>query len=259
MEERLLPNFLLFLELPSDAVDVNVHPQKREVRFRDEGQVFTWVQTAVEKALGSHVASLPPLPWDFTPPAKESSFSFVLNEAPVPIPSPAFSFSKGPKPLVLLGSLLLLESAEGWTLLDVRRAEATLLFEAMQSSQPVVQPLLCPFEWALGAHEEPEDVLSLLHKVGIEARALGKKVVGIDALPSGLDVSDLPLFLRELSGERKLASAVTKTCLASKRPLSFEKACLIWTQLQKSQNSQYDPLGRAIQTIVTEATLRSLF
>ncbi|MGA9402040.1 DNA mismatch repair endonuclease MutL, partial [Haladaptatus sp.] len=45
------PFAVLFLDVPGDAVDVNVHPRKMEVRFGDEGRVKTAVRDAVEDAL----------------------------------------------------------------------------------------------------------------------------------------------------------------------------------------------------------------
>jgi DNA mismatch repair protein MutL len=48
------PLATLFLEIPPDAVDVNVHPTKAEVRFRNPDQVFSNVQNAVRRALLAH-------------------------------------------------------------------------------------------------------------------------------------------------------------------------------------------------------------
>jgi DNA mismatch repair protein MutL len=45
------PQAILFLELPPQAVDVNVHPAKAEVRFRYPDRVFSFVQSAVRRAL----------------------------------------------------------------------------------------------------------------------------------------------------------------------------------------------------------------
>src|SRR5207247_10087790 len=53
------PSLILFLELPGGAVDVNVHPSKLEVRFRDKFFVEKVVEEAVRAALGSLAAAAP--------------------------------------------------------------------------------------------------------------------------------------------------------------------------------------------------------
>ncbi len=62
------PAAVLFLELPPEAVDVNVHPTKAEVRFREPQRIFAWVRDAAEGAWAplrggpASVLELPPRP-----------------------------------------------------------------------------------------------------------------------------------------------------------------------------------------------------
>ncbi len=48
---NLYPQLVLSLETPPEGVDVNVHPTKAELRFRDSGHVFAFVRKHLEKAL----------------------------------------------------------------------------------------------------------------------------------------------------------------------------------------------------------------
>ena len=62
------PAAVIFLELPPEAVDVNVHPTKAEVRFREPQRIFPWVSRAVREAWSQlrgdlpSVLDLPPKP-----------------------------------------------------------------------------------------------------------------------------------------------------------------------------------------------------
>lgn len=49
------PKFYLFIDLPPDRVDVNVHPRKSEVRFIDNNEIFSSVRSAVSRALEMNI------------------------------------------------------------------------------------------------------------------------------------------------------------------------------------------------------------
>lgn len=64
------PAAVLFLEIPPEAVDVNVHPTKAEVRFREPQRIFPWVSKATREAWEqlrgglASVLEMPPKPLD---------------------------------------------------------------------------------------------------------------------------------------------------------------------------------------------------
>ncbi|SAK51226.1 DNA mismatch repair protein [Caballeronia arationis] len=53
------PSYVLFLDLPPESVDVNVHPSKIDVRFRDSRSIHQFVFHAVQRALARHAGASP--------------------------------------------------------------------------------------------------------------------------------------------------------------------------------------------------------
>ena len=72
------PFFVINLLLPNDQVDVNVHPMKTEVRFKDEWRVFNVLKSGVSDALSSILDTVPGFDTSFQQPS-----STPIGEAPL--------------------------------------------------------------------------------------------------------------------------------------------------------------------------------
>lgn len=102
------PVAVLFLEIPTESVDVNSHPAKREVRFQNSGQVFAFIRDGLRKALdGIHEkrwsAPLPPRRErepELEPPAEKWTFQEprqTLDASPQSLRKPCPVESRSPQ------------------------------------------------------------------------------------------------------------------------------------------------------------------
>lgn len=52
LQPGYIPSFFLFLEIEPDKIDVNIHPQKTEVKFEDEHLIFALIRSTIKRSLG---------------------------------------------------------------------------------------------------------------------------------------------------------------------------------------------------------------
>jgi DNA mismatch repair protein MutL len=227
------PLATLFLELPPEAVDVNVHPTKAEVRFRNPDGIFTGVQSAVRRALLAHT----PIPglgeqmrWspgaDWLPPARtidpawemaseRMGFSTLPDGELTPPPtsspddvSPPSTLSIQGVPLLrLVGQIastyLVAEGPDGLYLVDQHAAHERVLFERFMSQrsreipgQVLLQPLAVDFSPA-NARLLAEQ-LPILGRLGFQVEPFGPNTFLVRTVPALLAGSDPAAVLRTL-------------------------------------------------------------
>ena len=232
------PSVFLHISMDPRAVDCNVHPAKREVRFRHGGAVRDTVQAAVESALRearaewlrpvrSHVAArLDIAPAPSPPPVLPAAGHQPELPRPVlPTSEPAKEHPAEPAPtrapveeFRLVGALsrryLLLEGAEGLVLLDQRAAHQRILFERLQrgveKGAVASQRLLAPdvFELPPREHEVVAENLGVLVSAGFGLEVFGGRALKVEALPD---------FLAGREPRRVLEEFATG-CLSAGRP-----------------------------------------
>jgi DNA mismatch repair protein MutL len=186
------PSLILFLELPGDAVDVNVHPSKLEVRFRDKFFVEKVVEEAVRAALGPLAAAAPLGPGD----SGLGAWAVAGGAAPVPLDMFAgdsrapSAEPRTPSLLQVFDTYIVFQADSGVAIVDQHSAHERVLYEgAMRqltgdgaSAQRLLLPLMLEFTApeleAIDTHRE------LLRRVGYEVEPFSGRAVVVHTAPN---------------------------------------------------------------------------
>jgi len=215
------PTVVLALELPGDAVDVNVHPAKLEVRFRDRFFVERTVEEAVREAIRPLAAAAVVrgpgaasderggrwLPGALDPAARAAGpagsaipLSFLAPDAG------AASERMTPRRhlLQVFDTFILMETPEGVAIIDQHSAHERVLYERaiaeLSGGEAAAQRLLLPFTIRLEPKElEAVDAYGeLLAGIGYEVAPFGGDAVIAHAVPNPHPRFDAPRCLEEL-------------------------------------------------------------
>ncbi len=206
------PQVVLFLEMAPEAVDVNVHPAKQEVRFSKPSQVYKEVLEAIDQALSGSTPSLGAPPEGLAPRSSSvsepSPQSWTLDHFPsrphgkYPSLYPAHVKPRDlfePEVRVvgqLAKTYILCESPRGLMIVDQHAAHERVLYEALKAglegSGLQVQKLLIPQEVELTPKEGRvlESNLEFLRKLGLEVQHFGGQSFLIHSVPSLLGDAD---------------------------------------------------------------------
>jgi DNA mismatch repair protein MutL len=232
------PEVHLFIEMRHEAVDVNVHPTKAEVRFREQSLVHEVIRRTVGEALGKtsmpHLQLEPPrfaepLPTDAPlPHAFSGVFPSRWNAGPAAFDS-AQAGTAGPhgqaghditevaaaptaadfRPLMLLGqfrdTFIIAVDEEGLAIIDQHVAHERVLFERiserLSSGRLESQRLLEPIliEMAPGGRQALVAHASDLDRLGFDVEEFGGGIVRVTAFPALLRREDCQAALRALA------------------------------------------------------------
>jgi DNA mismatch repair protein MutL len=230
------PAYVLFLELDPAGVDVNVHPAKTEVRFRDARGIHQFVFHALQRTLATPLSSAEsreeaaPAASAYTPStfsyARQSGlavgepaarpyleFARAAFDAAASAVSPAPTFiapTEGEAPLLgyaiaqLHGVYILAQNAAGLVLVDMHAAHERILYEKLKQSldagPPATQALLVPL--VLSASEAEMATASeqseALSQLGFAIAAAGPRELAVRVLPALLTGGNAVDLVRSL-------------------------------------------------------------
>jgi DNA mismatch repair protein MutL len=224
------PAYVVFIEIDSARVDVNVHPAKTEVRFRDGRAVHQFVFHAASRALAG-AAGFAPAPVASTTLAGErivpragmqgmlgvaepvAAYAAMLEgarAAEAMAPRPVLTPSEDTAPPLgfalaqLHGVYILAQNDAGLVLVDMHAAHERILYEqlkaAFDGASVATQQLLIPVTFNV-AHPDIAAVAEhadTLAELGFQMAVISPTAIAVRAVPSVLAGGDLPALARAL-------------------------------------------------------------
>jgi DNA mismatch repair protein MutL len=186
------PSLLLFLDLPGDAVDVNVHPAKLEARFRDKFFVEKVVEEAVREALTPLEAAVP-----LGVRSQESGiWSGLQGVLPTGVPLELFQSARTPDSrlqapvLQLFDTYIAFQAGQAVSIVDQHSAHERVLYEdvmrQLSGDGAPAQRLLLPLTLEFGPAELDaiEAHRELLVRIGYEIEPFSGRSIVVHTAPN---------------------------------------------------------------------------
>jgi DNA mismatch repair protein MutL len=272
------PYGALFLDLPPESVDANVHPAKSEVRLRYASQVIDAVRRTIAATLREHAAQR------FAQQTAESGVAFsAMSDTPAAesmalLDGGLSPSDDGPARVPVLGQLdrtyILVSDGDALLLVDQHAAHERIAYEAIvarATNGAPTEPLLVPHVVELDAEQSEalERVRETLHEGGLEIEPFGDRAYRICATPAGYGARafDLAGFLDDLTGEPKQrdvrervwASLACHSVTVAGETLQPEEMATLVARLRACRNPMHCPHGRPTMVRLAPDDIARLF
>jgi len=282
------PAYVLFLGIDPRSVDVNVHPAKIEVRFRDSRVIHQFVRHALERALSPSAAHAPVayakvsqgagIQAAFSLAQPTQSYQPMAAPAPLPVAeqSPPLGFALGQ----LHGIYILAQNEAGLVLVDMHAAHERILMEQLKSGidggDVARQRLLVPGVFSAEAIDvaTAEENQETLDRLGLEIAVSGPNELTVRTAPALLASGDIVGLARTLLKEIRdfgasqmlagrqnelLATMACHAAVRANRALTHTEMNALLREMEETERSGSCNHGRPTWYQLTMADLDKLF
>ncbi|PPD58498.1 DNA mismatch repair endonuclease MutL [Dehalogenimonas etheniformans] len=264
------PNAIINLRLPPSDTDINIHPAKTEIKFREDGKVFEFVRQAVRAALLGE-APVPSLA--VAAPTVADAFSnyrpsgFQTSSIPTDLFSERNDLRPTPSQAIpalrplgqVAGCYILAEGPDGLYIIDQHAAHERIMYEKViagrKSRIPSSQAFLEPQNVELFPAEMNRfsSLFSTLAAYGFIIESFGERSLLVRAIPQALSGGDWQTALHEFLnspeslalGEERLAELIAcHSAVRAGKVLSMDEIRVLLLDLEKAQVPNACPHGR---------------
>jgi DNA mismatch repair protein MutL len=286
------PSFVINISLPYSYVDVNVHPQKREVRIKNEivikekilkaiSQAFT-IKTTSHLALDSQqffTATSYPAEYVVNADEMQKNKNFasfqdrMLFSYPDQVQQNFIVFSLDP--YVFVNGNFLSQSIHETMIVDLRRVSFRLLMDAHLKNETIQsQTLALPVLIDLNLEEMALFLQnsSSFTKWALDCRQVSQNTIALDACPVFLSPKEAKDFIRlvleneenvslvvQEQKEKKLVKSLQTFCLKRQEAYSEDEKKELLLKWKNSSNPHLDPSGFSIYKILKKEDFDNLF
>jgi DNA mismatch repair protein MutL len=288
LHNQMHPAFVLFLSVPPEDIDVNVHPAKTEIRFRESRAVHQFVYHALDKGLSPPAASShenrPAMP-NFQPAFQqkmafgvEQPFYEKLFSAPSPQEEAVADFPLGFAIGQLSGIYILAQNSAGLIVVDMHAAHERVVYEKLKAaaSSLAMQPLLIPATFSASPLEieTAQSSQESLSDLGFDLSAISPSMLAVRAIPALLkdaDPAELSRAVLSDIGEYGTSRAVTEKrnellatmachgAVRAKRMLTLHEMNALLREMEETERSDQCNHGRPTWFQLTLPELDKLF
>lgn len=279
LETTSYPIFLIFLEMPYEIIDVNVHPRKEEVHFTDNSIVYNAIYTSLKQSLFQNNLTFENITWKNSEKGLTKSFSGKLLKQKL---AEETNISTSSNIIQLQQTYLVTQTKNGIILIDQHAASERIYYEKFKNlfekekkkEEKYLLRNLQSFNVSLSEKEALIQNINFLTKIGFEIEHFRDNTFHITSVPllfKDRNAVEIIIEMIEDITEKNIKQSIDRktikmlqflacrTAIKAGDKITKNQAKKLIKQLEKTKNSYVCAHGRPTKIEITKYELEKMF